>query len=227
MVEYIIQGETLNNIANKVRTLSGTTETMSPDAMANHVNNANVEIENQEGLLTQIVNALEGKAGGNGISLPTLTTPATESEVFEGSEYIDQSGNKKTGTFTINEEIIEQNNLITQIDNMVDNLPSSGGNTATLEWISCSTLPSTYAADPGEERNYYIEIFENTKAVLFKTTDSSPLRFSGVIIDVYDEWVAMTNISNSQLIIEKVTDENYIHVYTQIGLPEFDYYLVI
>ena len=83
------------------------------------------ELNEQDDLLTQITSALEGKASG--VSLPTLTTPATESEVFEGSEYINQSGNKKTGTFTINQELSAQDELIAQIQNAVNNLPEAGG----------------------------------------------------------------------------------------------------
>lgn len=114
-------------IADEIRTLSGTTEAMGLDAMANHVATANTEIDNQETLLTQIANALGGKtAPEDEVSLPTLNNPATESEVFEGSEYIDQSGNKRTGTFTIEEELTVQDDLIAQIQSAVDNLPEAG-----------------------------------------------------------------------------------------------------
>lgn len=66
MAEYIIKGETLTNIADEVRTLSGTADLMGLDAMANHVGNANTEIAGQEGLIAQIARALGGKANNGG-----------------------------------------------------------------------------------------------------------------------------------------------------------------
>lgn len=52
-------------LADEIRVLSGTTETMSLDAMATHVGEANDEVASQVELLTQVVAALEGKAGGS------------------------------------------------------------------------------------------------------------------------------------------------------------------
>lgn len=54
-----------------------------------------------------------------GTQLPELTTPAFESEVFEGSEYIDQTGTKKTGTFTIENELSEQDELLTELESIL------------------------------------------------------------------------------------------------------------
>lgn len=115
MAEYIIQGETLVSLADEIRVLSDIAEKISLDTMVSKVNNANTEIESQEILISQIAAALAGKAGGSGIELPSLTNPANESEVFKDSEYINQLGNKKVGTFTLEEEITAQDNLIAQI----------------------------------------------------------------------------------------------------------------
>lgn len=73
MDEYIIQRETLTAIANEVRTLSGTTDEMSLDTLTTHMNDANIEINNQENLLGQIASALEGKAGATGAQIDTCT----------------------------------------------------------------------------------------------------------------------------------------------------------
>lgn len=66
MSEYIIQGETLSALADEVRTLSGTEETMSLDAMETNINEANEEISSQADLLAQIQSVLEGKTAGSG-----------------------------------------------------------------------------------------------------------------------------------------------------------------
>ena len=56
--------EKMTAIADEIRELSGTTEAMGLDAMANNVSNANIEIANQEELLAEIASALEEKIAG-------------------------------------------------------------------------------------------------------------------------------------------------------------------
>lgn len=63
--------------------------------------------------LLQAIDALPDKSSG--VDLPTLTSPASQTEVFSGKEYIDGSGNKKTGSFSIDSELSQQDTLIAQI----------------------------------------------------------------------------------------------------------------
>lgn len=99
MSDYLIKGETLTAIADEVRELSGTTSLKSTDMIISDLDTANTEIAEQADLLTQIANALEGKAAGSGdITLPTLTNPASESDILIGKEAIDGEGNVVTGT---------------------------------------------------------------------------------------------------------------------------------
>ena len=55
-------------IADEIRELSGTTDTMGLDAMASNVNEANIEVNNQANLIAQIADVLEGKAAGGNVS---------------------------------------------------------------------------------------------------------------------------------------------------------------
>lgn len=68
--------------------------------------------------LLNIINTLP-EAGG--IELPILTNEGTTSELFDGKELIDQNGNIITGTFNISNELNIQDNLITQIQNVLAN----------------------------------------------------------------------------------------------------------
>lgn len=115
-------------IANKIRELLGTTDVMGLDTMATNLGEANTEVSNQAELIAQIASALEGKASGSNVELPELTNPASQEEVFLDKEFIDEGGNVKTGTFTIENELTEQDSLIAQIQSVVNNLPEAGGN---------------------------------------------------------------------------------------------------
>lgn len=95
--------------------------------------------------LVGIANTIRNKTGSNsqmtfgefttnisgitGVELPSLDNPATNAEVFEGYEVIDGKGQKQTGTFTIDEELTDQSDLISQISTLVATKanPSGGG----------------------------------------------------------------------------------------------------
>lgn len=74
--------EKMTVIADEIRTLSGTSAVMGLDAMANHVNDANVEIENQEDLLAQIASALEGKAEATPVLQSKTATPNAVEQII-------------------------------------------------------------------------------------------------------------------------------------------------
>lgn len=85
-------------IADPIRTLTGKTGKLGLDAMATNLGNAVTEVDAQAALIQQIKTALEGKAGGGGTVLPTLTNPGSASDLREGKQLIDADGNVVTGT---------------------------------------------------------------------------------------------------------------------------------
>ena len=78
--------------------------------------------------LLQAIDALTDKSSG--VDLPTLTSPASQTEVFSGKEYIDKNGNKKTGTFSIDTEISQQDTLIAQIQLALEGKAGGGLDTS-------------------------------------------------------------------------------------------------
>ena len=125
-------------------------------------------ITSLQNLLEQ-VNALPD-AGG--VELPDLINQAEASELFLNKELIDSNGNKVTGTFTIDSELSEQDDLIAQIATALKGKAGGGSGNAN-EWIPISSLPSVYAAE--QTITYYLEVASNTKYLLVKNSSGTPL----------------------------------------------------
>ena len=84
-------------LADEVRALSGTADTKSISEMTAEIDTANTEIQEQMDLISQIANALEGKAASSGVTLPELTSPAAESDIISGKQAINQEGDVLVG----------------------------------------------------------------------------------------------------------------------------------
>ena len=68
MSEYLVQRQSLENIADEIRVLSGTTEPLGLGEMATNVSDANDELAAQATQIEEIMELLEGKSvpGGSG-----------------------------------------------------------------------------------------------------------------------------------------------------------------
>lgn len=76
-------------------------------------NNSPIEWDSSNGFKA----AVEVIDTDGGVELPELDTPASDDDVFLGKEYIDGSGQKQSGSFTIEDELTEQDDLISRIAN--------------------------------------------------------------------------------------------------------------
>ena len=111
MNEYLIQETTLSSLADEIRVLSGTEDTLTPSQMTSNVQSANDEVSTQTtqiasnaDLIAQIKTALEGKAGGSA-SVETCTvvidfSAMVNSAVYNATIFSDNQFNATAGELT-------------------------------------------------------------------------------------------------------------------------------
>ena len=99
--------EKMTALADAIRAKSGRTDTLTLDEM------------------TTAVQSIE--VGSGGVDLPELTNEGTAADLMLNKELIDSEGNKVTGTFTIEEELTEQNDLISQLQAALEGKAIEGG----------------------------------------------------------------------------------------------------
>jgi hypothetical protein len=86
-----------------------------------------------------------------GTDLPKLANPANTDELFSGKQLIDGDGEIVTGTFTIDNELDAQDELIAQIQAAVEGLPEAGSAEPKLQdkTVTPSTSSQSVTADSG------------------------------------------------------------------------------
>lgn len=99
MSEYIVQRNSLVNVADEIRVLSDTIEELGLEAMASNVADANAEVTSQADLLIDLENALQGK------SLPADPNLLPEN-IKSGVSIFGVKGTLKAG---VNDELICNN----------------------------------------------------------------------------------------------------------------------
>lgn len=92
MAKYSIEKSTLTGIADAVRAKEGTTAPIPVTDMATRI-----------------------QAIQTGVELPALDSPGSSEDLMQGKQLIDSEGKPVTGTFTIEQELEEQADLVTQI----------------------------------------------------------------------------------------------------------------
>ena len=75
--------------------------------------------------LQDILEVVNNLPDAGGVELPELTNEGTASDLLLNKELIDQEGNVVTGTFTIDNELTTQNDLISQIQTALESKASA------------------------------------------------------------------------------------------------------
>lgn len=104
MSEYLVQRQSLENIADEIRVLSGTTEPLGLTEMATNVNDANDEVADQTELIAQVVSALQGKSvpgGGEDVTAETETYTDLLTDLEAAVEALPEAGSGGVETCTI------------------------------------------------------------------------------------------------------------------------------
>lgn len=163
--------------------------------------------------MTATANAIRAKTGGSspiawdsangfkvaveeietGVELPELNEPAEPEEVFSGQEYIDGDGQKKTGNFTIAEELTEQDALINQIVDALKN--KAAGSLVSLPEL---TNPAT-ATDMVADKTLYDDDGNPVTGTLYEYTENTTEVLGGDNVqvaekDLYHEGTRMLHL---------------------------------
>lgn len=149
------------------------------------------ELNNQDNLITQIATILRNKSANTGTDTSDAT--AIAAEIFEGKTAYIGSG-KVTGTFTIENELSNQSDLIAQLQTMVDELPEADG--TIIDDVSKDVIEGaiTEIRDDRVEkiRNYAFFYCSNLTSVNFPACTS-------IETNAFRSCSNLTSISFSQL----------------------------
>lgn len=209
MKYYTISQEILNSLGDKIRQLSGSNEPLTTETaiaelqvqkdkieeVKQTLRNLGVEVNEDAGLgdLTDLITSIE-------TGIDTSDATAEANDIHEGeTAYV--NGNKVTGTFSIDSELLAQDDLITQIQAAVNSLPEAGSSGGSGSVETCTVELST-------TEGYF-------HAVYYVTVNN------GNIVSMFDTGT-ITNISLPHIVcgsmIALVVTSSSISPQTQVGM---------
>ena len=162
MAELIItEKQNITAIANAVRNKTGNTGGMTINEIVNSINvSANPILQEKTvvpSTVSQVVTPDSDYYGLNKVTVDAIPdkyqdvseVTAAADEVFVGETIVDASGNKITGTFTIEDELSEQDVLLSELEAVLDGKAGGSGAEPTLQekTVTPSVSSQTVTAD--------------------------------------------------------------------------------
>ena len=96
--------------------------------------------------LQSLIDQANALPDAGGVELPGLANEGVAADLLANKELIDSNGEVVTGTFTIDNELNAQDDLISQIQAAVDSLPEAGGgDTVATAMITLNSPFSNYS----------------------------------------------------------------------------------
>lgn len=112
------------------------------------MSNYNSTLQSNNTDLQEVLQILQTKAANSGgVQLPTLTNEGSPSDLFVGKELISGNGKKVTGTFTIDNELNAQEDLITQLEEVLATKAAGGIPELQEKSVTPTTTSQTVIAD--------------------------------------------------------------------------------
>lgn len=158
--QLLIQKSTLVDIADAVRVKTGKTGEIAVVDLA-------AEIEENISV---------------GVELPELTNPGESTDLLSGKELIDGSGSKVVGTFTIDDELTTQDDLISQIQNALNGKATGGTAKDPIlqdKTITPTTSVQTVKSDAGYDGLRQVTV--NAMPTADQATPSIAINSNGLI----------------------------------------------
>lgn len=141
-VKYVIDDETMTQIADPLRNLTGRTDELTPAEMAAAGVEANAEVQTQADLIAQISAALEGKAGNGGGIVPTGTKQINTNGTHDVTAYAYAEVNVPTGGASP----VLQTKSVTPTTSQQTVTPDSGYD--GLSKVTVNAMPTATQATP-------------------------------------------------------------------------------
>ena len=133
-------------------------------------------IKNNTTLLQNILSQVNNLPSvSEGVELPELVNPAAAADIGLNKEAIDAEGNKITGTFTLDEEVDTNTELIAQIASALEGKAACGGGEMTVEEL----------ADNVGLGNYSSQSFIFIKGMTFLDLINSKLNAQGYTANIF------------------------------------------
>lgn len=163
--------------------------------------------------LQSLIEQANSLPDAGGVELPELTNEGSASDLMLGKELIDADGSKVTGTFSIDSELITQDDLIAQIQAAVDSLPEAGsGSGGSASYDTCTLQINNQSSE--QPKLAYTSI-ENGKIVAKYLTIYEPYSVTsitclcGSVLNFYSRFP----ISSSSIIYIGSMESSYSRVY--------------